>query len=227
MPRHHDVGDHQVDRARRLAAHSARASRSAGRGQHPVARPARAVAGQVADRRLVFDEQDRLAAARRNGSDRSVLGRLGAGALGQVDLERCPAPGAVSIRTWPPLCSHDPVDGGEAEARPLAERLGRKKGSKIRASVAASMPAPVSVTASTRSDPARLGAARCRAPHESTVGLDRHRSAAASHRAVHGQVQDYCSIWPLSATDEPIAGRVHDQCDVLADHAFSILSIWQ
>src|SRR5437667_5676412 len=125
--RHHYVRHEQVDRARRPFEHPRRLA-GVGHGQHGVAVHLEHLAGELADRLVVLDQQHRLRAP----AEHDGLGLRPADLAGRVDPRQVDLDG----RTPPDLAIRgdvaaalldDPVDGREAEARPLADALGREE----------------------------------------------------------------------------------------------------
>ena len=94
--RHHDVGQQQVDRAVVLGGELERLGAAAG-GQHRVAVVVEDPARDLEHRRLVLDDEDRLAAAARRGSRRSSPAASGTARVGRRAAARVnvvPRPGS-------------------------------------------------------------------------------------------------------------------------------------
>ena len=100
-PRHHDVGDEEVDRP--LACDDAHGLDAVARLQDRVAGLGEDAARQVAQRVGVLDEQHRLAARRRRPrASSSGSSRAGSSVAGSESVSVVPSPSAVSRSTLPP-----------------------------------------------------------------------------------------------------------------------------
>ncbi|MGC4000072.1 MAG: hypothetical protein QM767_22600 [Anaeromyxobacter sp.] len=136
-------------------------------------------------------------------------GGAGCGALpssrGSSTSKVEPAPGALRTTTPPPDCFTTPCTVASPSPAPLPGALVVKNGSKTRARVASSMPAPVSVTESVTYAPGATPAGSARAA-SSTAAAVRTVMAPPAGRASWAFMTRFsstCSSWTGSASTSP------------------------
>ena len=146
--RHHDVGEQEID-LRQLVEQALRLARQP-RGEDVVAGALEHAADELAHRRLVLDEQDRLGAAgERSGGrpPRSVVDRPRRGR--QIDREsRAARLGRSRTSMPPPLCATIPYTVERPRPVPIPSCFVVKNGSKMCGRTSSAIPGPSSATAS-------------------------------------------------------------------------------
>jgi hypothetical protein len=199
--RHHNIGEKEMDRT---VPPLGEAERVLGilTFQHYVSLAREDVVRQGAKVDVVFDEQDDLGPSPRcplRDPGRSPPGDPGPG---QVDVEGRPAPRLALDRDVPAALVDDAVRGGEAEPRALAAGFVVKNGSKMRDTVAASIPTPVSVIERTSYAPGS-SSTFCRANTVSTstwrVWKIREPPPGIASRELTAMLRITCSSCPGSA----------------------------
>ena len=143
------------------------------------------------------------AAQRRVAAGRRAVDRV-ASTRGQVDAgTSCPRPARCRRQIVAAALLDDAVDRREAEPVPLPCSFVVKNGSKMRARVSASMPLPVSLTASTTYAPGATSPAsprvRRRRARRSRVSIVSVPPRGIASRALTARFRITCSSWPGSA----------------------------
>ncbi len=114
-----------------------------------------------------------------------------------------PRPGSLSTQMVPPLCVTIPKTVARPSPVPWPSGLVVKNGSKIRSRVAASIPIPVSLTASRTCGPGRTPTcSRANASSSSTlaVSMVTRPPRGMASRALTTRFMTTCSSWPGSAS---------------------------
>src|SRR6266496_3906912 len=196
--RHHDVGEKEMDHA---GMPFGEAERVLGilTFQHGVPHAREDVTRQGAKVWVVFDKQDDLGPSSRCRVGHPDTGRPGDLGPGQVDAEGRPPPGWLSTVMYPPLCLMMPYAVARPSPVPLPTGFVVKNGSKIRDTVAASIPTPVSVIERTSYGPGS-SPTFCRANTASTstwrVSRTREPPPGIASRELTAMLRITCSICP-------------------------------